>query len=135
MENEITNTVIYNESTDKPPTSLTSPVRVKQTLKEISDSLDNIVDRNDPNYSIHALGKMYRNSLGKNGNSSYILNHFLNCYYELLIKELEYNNGIEKIEIIKKSIQNIQNTFNILEKMGYECDGEKMKTLLRAFSV
>jgi hypothetical protein len=135
METDITKSTLYAEATDVNPTSLTSPVRVRQTLQEISNGLDDTIDRDSAQYAIHSLGKMYRNSLGKNTKSTHILSHLLNCYYELLQKELGYNNSIEKTEIIKKSMLTIHNTLDILEKLGYECDGERFKTLLRAFSI
>jgi len=135
METNITNSALYKDATDVNPTSLASPERVKQTLQEISNSLDDTIDRDSAQYAIHALGKMYRNSLGKNTKSTHILSHLLNCYYELLQKELGYNNSIEKTEIIKKSMLTIHNTLDILEKLGYEFDGERFKTLLRAFSI
>lgn len=135
METDITKSTLYAEATEVNPTSLTSPERVKQTLQEISNSLDDTIDKDTAHYSIHNLGKMYRNSLGKNTKSTHILSHLLNCYYELLQKELGYNNNIEKTEIIKKSMLTIHNTLDILEKLGYECDGERFKTLLRAFSI
>jgi hypothetical protein len=135
METDITKSTLYKEAVDVMPTSITSPERVKQTLQEISNSLDDTIDKDSAHYSIHSLGKMYRNSLGKNTKSTHILLHLLNCYYELLQKELGYNNSIEKTEIIKKSMLTIHNTLDILEKLGYECDGERFKTLLRAFSI
>jgi len=135
METDITKSTLYAEATDVNPTSLASPERIKQTLQEISNSLDDTIDRDSAQYAIHALGKMYRNSLGKNTKSTHILSHLLNCYYELLQKELGYNNSIEKTEIIKKSMLTIHNTLDILEKLGYEFDGERFKTLLRAFSI
>jgi hypothetical protein len=135
METDITKSTLYAEAIDVNPTSLTSPERVKQTLQEISNGLDDTIDRDSAQYTIHALGKMYRNSLGKNTKSTHILSHLLNCYYELLQKELGYNNSIEKTEIIKKSMLTIHNTLDILEKLGYEFDGERFKTLLRAFSI
>jgi hypothetical protein len=135
METDITKSALYEEATDVNPTSLTSPERVRHTLQEISNSLDDTIDKDTAHYSIHNLGKMYRNSLGKNTKSTHILSHLLNCYYELLQKELGYNNSIEKTEIIKKSMLTIHNTLDILEKLGYEFDGERFKTLLRAFSI
>ena len=135
METDITKSTLYKEATEVNPTSLTCPERVKQTLQEISNGLDDTIDRDSAQYTIHALGKMYRNSLGKNTKSTHILSHLLNCYYELLQKELGYNNSIDKTEIIKKSMLTIHNTLDILEKLGYECDGERFKTLLRAFSI
>jgi len=135
METDITKSTLYAEAIEVNPTSLTSTERVKQTLQEISNSLDDTIDKDTVHYSIHSLGKMYRNSLGKNTKSTHILSHLLNCYYELLQKELGYNNSIEKTEIIKKSMLTIHNTLDILEKLGYEFDGERFKTLLRAFSI
>jgi len=135
METDITKSTLYKEAVDVMPTSITSPERVKQTLQEISNGLDDTIDKDSALHSIHSLGKMYRNSLGKNTKSTHILSHLLNCYYELLQKELGYNNSIEKTEIIKKSMLTIHNTLDILEKLGYECDGERFKTLLRAFSI
>jgi hypothetical protein len=135
METDITKSIVYKESTDKLATSTEVPIRVKQTIQEIAESLDNIVDRESPLHKTHLLGKMYRNSVSKNANSSEILIHFFNCYYELLHKELEYNNNIEKIEIIKKSIKTIQNTLEILKISGFTCDGEKFKALMRAFCI
>lgn len=135
METDITKSTLYKEATDKRPTSISSPERVKLTLQEISNNLDDTIDKDSPHYSIHALGKMYRNSMGKNIDSTQILIHFLDCYYQLLQKELGYNNSIVKTDIIKKSISTINNTLEILEKLEYGCDGERFKTLLRAFSI
>lgn len=135
METDITNSIIYKEATDIKPTSISQPERIKQTLQEISNSLDRTIDRESPDYTIHSLGKMYRNSMGKNVNSTRILLHFFDCYQQLLQKELQYNNSIEKTDIIKKSLTNINNTLEILASLGYECDGERFKTLLRAFSI
>ena len=135
METDITNSTLYKEAVDVAPTSITSPERIKQTLQEISNSLDDTIDKDSAHYSIHSLGKMYRNSMGKNVQSTYILLHFLDCYYQLLHKELGYNNSIEKTDILKKSMLTINNTLEILERLGYECDGERFKTLLRAFSI
>ena len=50
-------------------------------------------------------------------------------------EELGYNNSVEKTDIIKKSISTISNTLEILERLEYECDGERFKILLRAFSI
>jgi len=135
METSILESEVYKKSNDVPPTSLQEAPRVKQTLHEISESLDTTIERDSPLKPVHALGKMYRNSINRNADSSEILSHFLDCYYELLHKELLYNSNIEKIEVIKKSIKNIQNTLDILRSLGYECDGEKFKTLLRSFSI
>jgi len=116
METDITKSALYAEAIEVNPTSLTSTERVKQTLQEISNSLDDTIDKDTAHYSIHSLGKMYRNSLGKNTKSTHILSHLLNCYYELLQKELGYNNSIEKKEIIKKRMLTIHNTLDIHEK-------------------
>lgn len=134
MDN-ITETSIYKEATTRPATSLSSAPRVKQTIQEISKSLDEMVDRESSEYASHKLGRMYHNNISRNATSTDILTQFLNCYYELVYKELDYNNNIEKIDIVKKSIKTMHNTLDILKQLELQCDGDKMIALMRAFCV
>lgn len=134
MDN-ITETSIYKEATTRPATSLSSAPRVKQTIQEISKSLDEMVDRESSEYASHKLGRMYHNNISRNATSTDILAQFLNCYYELVYKELDYNNNIEKIDIVKKSIKTMHNTLDILKQLELQCDGDKMIALMRAFCV
>lgn len=134
MDN-ITESSLYKEAISKPATSLGSMPRIKQTIQEISKSLDETIDRESSEYSSHKLGRLYHNALGKNASSSDILTQFLNCYYELVYKELEYNNSIENIDIMKKSIKSMQNTLDILKKLDLQCDGNKALSMMRAFCV
>lgn len=134
MDN-ITETSIYKEATTRPATSLSSAPRVKQTIQEISKSLDEMIDRESSEYASHKLGRMYHNNISRNATSIDILTQFLNCYYELVYKELDYNNNIEKIDIVKKSIKTMHNTLDILKQLELQCDGDKMIALMRAFCV
>lgn len=134
MDN-ITETSLYKEATTRPATSLSSAPRVKQTIQEISKSLDEMIDRESSEYASHKLGRMYHNNISRNATSIDILTQFLNCYYELVYKELDYNNNIEKIDIVKKSIKTMHNTLDILKQLELQCDGDKMIALMRAFCV
>ncbi len=134
MDN-ITETSIYKEATTIPATSLNKPPRIHQTIQEISKSLDEMVDRESSEYGSHKLGRMYHNTISRNATSTDILVQFLNCYYELVHKELDYNNNIEKIDIMKKSIKTMQNTLDILKQLDLQCDRDKMIAMMRAFCV
>jgi len=134
MDN-ITETSLYKEADTKPATSLSSTPRVKQTIQEISKSLDEMVGRESSEYTSHKLGRMYHNAISRNANSTDILVQFLNCYYELVYKELDYNNNVEQIDIMKKSIKTIHNTLDILKQLDLQCAGGKMIAMMRAFCV
>lgn len=134
MDN-ITETSLYKEADTKPATSLSSTPRVKQTIQEISKSLDEMVDRESSEYTSHKLGRLYHNAISRNASSSDILIQFFNCYYELVYKELEYNNNIKNIDIMKKSIKSMQNTLDILKQLDLQCDSNKALSMMRAFCV
>lgn len=135
METNIAESIVYNDAEEKSATSLDPVPRVTYTAQELSNFLDDSIDRESTEYIVHALGKMYRNSVPPSAKSSDILSHLIDCYHELLKKELQYNNSKEKIETIKLSIKNIQNSLEILKLNGYECDRDKFKSLIRAFSL
>lgn len=134
MDN-ITETSIYKEADIKPATSLNSSPRVRQTIQEISKSLDEMVGRESSEYASHTLGRMYHNAISRNAASSDILIQFFNCYYELVHKELSYNNNIDKIDVMKKGIKNIQNILDILKQLDLQCEGQKTISMMRAFCV
>jgi len=70
-------TVRYGQTNFEYLTSvaLTSPERVKQTLQEVSNSLDDTIDRDSALYSIHNLGKINKKSWEKKTKSTNILSH------------------------------------------------------------
>jgi hypothetical protein len=89
-----------------------------------------------PSASIgYALGKLYKNNIRGDSSATDILLILFEAYSEVLQRELQYNNDRSKVEVIKNSLNVIQNTLKNLKLLSYESNKDNMIYLLRSLVI
>lgn len=132
---QVTETKIYEEATSKLATSIDDAPVARRTEAEISADIEKLIDRDSPLYKVFTVGRLYKKNIPRAGSGLDVLLTFLKCYSEFMYMEHGYNNREKQTDIIKKTIQNIENSILIMKDSGIECDREKLLTLLKSFSI
>lgn len=129
----ITENAIYKNAEEVPASNIVASPKTEAKIEDIYKIVEEIVSRCDEKTrSTYNLGKMYRNQISSKSSSNDILLVIINTYKEILQKELNYNNNIEKGEIVRNCITGLESLIKILENSEININGDQFLFLLRS---
>lgn len=130
---DITENSIYKNAKEVPASNIAAHPKTEAKIEDIYKILEEIVSRQDEKVrSAYKLGKLYRNQVNTKLSSNDILLVIINSYKEILQKELNYNNNIEKGEIVQNCISGLEGLIKILRSSQVNTDGDQFLFLLRS---
>jgi len=130
---EITQNSVYKNAKEVPASIIAAEAKTEIKIEDINKILEELVSRQDEKVrAAYNLGKLCRNQISTKSSSNDILLVIINLYKEILQKELNYNNNIEKVEIVQNCITGLESLIKILENSQAKTDSEQFLFLLRS---
>jgi len=130
---EIAQNSVYKNAKEVPASIIAAEAKTEIKIEDINKILEELVSRQDEKVrAAYNLGKVCRNQISTKSSSNDILLVIINLYKEILQKELNYNNNIEKVEIVQNCITGLESLIKILENSQAKTDSEQFLFLLRS---
>lgn len=130
---DITESSIYKEAKEVPASQIMNKEQVTASVEDLKSIATDYFNSLPHELSHTAnLGKLYGSRIKLNTTANEILLLIFNSYKEVLQKELNYNNDIEKSEIINNCMISLESTIKVLKSLSADIPGEQLLTLLRS---